>query len=406
MKVFVVQILFVLSQVVAWASPAADSLRVSLLTCSPGKEIFELYGHTALRVTNLTKESDLTQNNRTNDLVFNFGVFSFNQPHFIARFIKGDTDYTMDAVPFDVFLKSYFRDGRHVEEQILNLNQAESHRLLQALMNLWTQENWSYRYNFFKDNCTTRARDIIEQAMDGHIVYAPSDKNKAISYRSIVHEYTADSPWDEIGQDILLGAEADDPIDGRAQQFVPYHLKKAFSKANIQRTDGTCLPLVQQELQHVSDTAAVPAARHISPTVIAIIWLLITAGIVALRWKKKDTGYLWFYDALPLLLQGCMGVIIAYLFLFSSHPTVNSNWLLIIFNPIPLLYLPVALTKAKKRKKDYYHAIATVILLAFCLFAGIIPQDIPTAIILLAWNLLILSAGHIVICNPLKKKNK
>lgn len=226
MKVFVVQILFVLSQVVAWASPAADSLRVSLLTCSPGKEIFELYGHTALRVTNLTKESDLTQNNRTNDLVFNFGVFSFNQPYFIARFIKGDTDYTMDAVPFDVFLKSYFRDGRHVEEQILNLNQAESHRLLQALMNLWTQENWSYRYNFFKDNCTTRARDIIEQAMDGHIVYAPSDKNKAISYRSIVHEYTADSPWDEIGQDILLGAEADEPIDGRAQQFVPYHLKK------------------------------------------------------------------------------------------------------------------------------------------------------------------------------------
>lgn len=287
MRVFVVQILFVLSQVVAWASPAADSLRVSLLTCSPGKEIFELYGHTALRVTNLTKESDLTQNNRTNDLVFNFGVFSFNQPLFIARFIKGDTDYTMDAVPFDVFLKSYFRDGRHVEEQILNLNQAESHRLLQALMNLWTQENWSYRYNFFKDNCTTRARDIIEQAMDGHIVYAPSDKNKAISYRSIVHEYTADSPWDEIGQDILLGAEADEPIDGRAQQFVPYHLKKAFSKANIQRTDGTCLPLVQQELQHVSDTAAVPAARHISPTVIAIIWLLITAGIVALRWKRK-----------------------------------------------------------------------------------------------------------------------
>lgn len=406
MKVFVVQILFVLSQVVAWASPAADSLRVSLLTCSPGKEIFELYGHTALRVTNLTKESDLTQNNRTNDLVFNFGVFSFNQPYFIARFIKGDTDYTMDAVSFDVFLKSYFRDGRHVEEQILNLNQAESHRLLQALMNLWTQESWSYRYNFFKDNCTTRARDIIEQAMDGHIVYAPSDKNKAISYRSIVHEYTADSPWDEIGQDILLGAEADEPIDGRAQQFVPYHLKKAFSKANIQRTDGTCLPLVQQELQHVSDTAAVPAARHISPTVIAIIWLLITAGIVALRWKKKDTGYLWFYDALPLLLQGCMGVIIAYLFLFSSHPTVNSNWLLIIFNPIPLLYLPVALTKAKKRKKDYYHAIATVILLAFCLFAGIIPQDIPTAIILLAWNLLILSAGHIVICNPLKRINK
>lgn len=406
MKVFVVQILFVLSQVVAWASPAADSLRVSLLTCSPGKEIFELYGHTALRVTNLTKESDLTQNNRTNDLVFNFGVFSFNQPHFIARFIKGDTDYTMDAVPFDVFLKSYFRDGRHVEEQILNLNQAESHRLLQALMNLWTQENWSYRYNFFKDNCTTRARDIIEQAMDGHIVYAPSDKNKAISYRSIVHEYTADSPWDEIGQDILLGAEADEPIDGRAQQFVPYHLKKAFSKAKIQRTDGTCLPLVQQELQHVSDTAAVPAARHISPTVIAILWLLITAGIVALRWKKKDTGYLWFYDALPLLLQGCMGVIIAYLFLFSSHPTVNSNWLLIIFNPIPLLYLPVALTKAKKRKKDYYHAIAAVILLAFCLFAGIIPQDIPTAIILLAWNLLILSAGHIVICNPLKRINK
>lgn len=404
MRVFVVQILFVLSQVVAWASPATDSLRVSLLTCSPGKEIFELYGHTALRITNMKATADPAMDSHTNDMVFNFGVFSFNQPHFIARFVKGDTDYTMDAVPFDIFLSSYFRDGRNVEEQILNLNQPEAHRLLQALQDLWSQETWSYRYNFFKDNCTTRARNIIEQAIDGHIVYAPSDTNNTVSYRSIIHEYTADSPWDEIGQDVLLGAEADKPINGQAQQFVPYHLEKAFSNANILRTDGTCQPLVLQELRHVSDTASLPSVRHISPTAIATIWLLVTAGIVILRWKKKDTGYLWFYDALPLLLQGCMGVIIAYLFFFSSHPTVNSNWLLIILNPIPLFYLPIALKKAQKREKDDYHPVASVILLAFCLFNGFIPQDIPTAIILLAWNLLILSAGHTVTCY-IKKTN-
>lgn len=406
MRVFVVQILFVLSQVVAWASPVADSLRVSLLTCSPGKEIFELYGHTALRITNLTAAANpATMDNRTNDLVFNFGVFSFNQPHFIARFIKGDTDYTMDAVPFDAFLTGYLPNGRHVEEQVLNLNQAEAHRLLQALQDLWMQDNWSYRYNFFKDNCTTRARDIIEQSIGGQIIYAQPKSETPVSYRQIIHEYTQESPWDEIGQDVLLGAAADKPINHREQQFVPYHLKNAFTSATIQRADGSRQPLVLQEQQYTPDVAAAPATKHISPTAVAIIWLLITAAIVFLRWKKKDPGYLWLYDALPLLLQGCMGVIIAYLFLFSSHPTVDSNWLLVFLNPIPLVYLPMELIRARKRQHDYYHEAATIVLLLFCLLAGLIPQDFPTAIILLAWNLLILSAGHLILHRIFKKQS-
>ena len=67
----------------------AQRLNVSLLTCFPGQEVFELYGHTAIRITD----------GAMMDRVYNFGLFSFNQPHFIYRFVKGETDYAVGGYP-------------------------------------------------------------------------------------------------------------------------------------------------------------------------------------------------------------------------------------------------------------------------------------------------------------------
>ena len=130
----------------------ADSATVSLLTCSGGREVYEQYGHTAIRFNN----------NRGTDITFNYGVFDFNTPDFVYRFIKGETDYQLGIEPFEYFRSSYARRGSEVREQVLNLTSDEKVRLFQSLCVNFQPENRIYRYNFFYDNCTLRARDMIE----------------------------------------------------------------------------------------------------------------------------------------------------------------------------------------------------------------------------------------------------
>ena len=103
----------------------ADSLEVSLLTCSPGKASYELYGHTALRVRDLRDGSDW---------VFNYGMFDFHAPHFVWRFVLGQTDYYLGAVPFQRFVQSYLRQGRGIEAQVLALRPDEALRVWTALV--------------------------------------------------------------------------------------------------------------------------------------------------------------------------------------------------------------------------------------------------------------------------------
>ena len=140
----------------------ADSLQISLLTCGPGQEVYSIYGHTAIRVKNLATGDDI---------VVNYGVFDMSKSHFVLRFIFGLTDYTIVITDFSHFCAEYAYDKRWVKEQPLNLTPSEKLRIEEALMENYRPENRVYRYNIFYDNCTTRARDMIVENLDGKVAY-------------------------------------------------------------------------------------------------------------------------------------------------------------------------------------------------------------------------------------------
>ena len=137
---------------------AADDITISLLTCSPGSQVWSLYGHTAIRFQDPAHDVDLA---------INYGMFNFNQKNFIARFVFGITDYEMGIEPFAFFLQEYARNGRGVIGQRLNLTTKEKEAIADALNNNYKPANRVYRYNYFYDNCTTRARDILVNNIDG-----------------------------------------------------------------------------------------------------------------------------------------------------------------------------------------------------------------------------------------------
>ena len=134
-----------------------DSVEISLLTCQPHDEIYSLYGHTALRYHDLRKGGL--------DIAFNYGVFDYKKPFFALRFVFGLTDYELGAYPYRLFQEEYRRFGSMVTEQVLNLTDQEKAILQQALAINMQNENRIYRYNYFYSNCTTKARDIIEQCI-------------------------------------------------------------------------------------------------------------------------------------------------------------------------------------------------------------------------------------------------
>ena len=135
---------------------AQDSshLRISLLTCTPGEELYSTFGHSAFRVID---SSSVT------DYVFNYGTFNFDDEGFYLKFIRGKLNYYLSAENFQDFKYDYQLSNRGITEQVLNLTASEKIALQQALLKNIREENKFYKYDFFFDNCTTRPRDLIVQ---------------------------------------------------------------------------------------------------------------------------------------------------------------------------------------------------------------------------------------------------
>lgn len=360
-----------------------DTLSVSFITCEPGPKIYELYGHSAIRIRN--------NGSARFDLAFNYGMFDFNTPNFVWRFVLGKTDYHMAAYPFADFVAEYEQRGSAVIEQELNLTAVEKQRLVASLVNTAMREGWTYRYNFFYDNCTTRARDEIEKCLDGKVVYPADGSKEAESYRSIVHKYTSRSPWSEFGEDLLLGQAADEPLDYRQKMFSPMYMEKYNDGAMVVDSAGG-------ERRLVAATRVYPPTRAmrevsgfpVAPVGVFGAWLAIVAAVCVAEIRTKRVA--WGMEALMMAVQGVAGCLIALLFFFSEHPTVNTNWLLMLLNPIPLLYVPARIIKTRRHAFDFYAPAAMVWILLFIIISVAVPQAFNASIYCFALSLLFQTA--------------
>ena len=326
-----------------------DSVEISLLTCQPHDEIYSLYGHTAIRYHDLRKGGL--------DIAFNYGVFDYHKPLFALRFVFGLTDYELGAYPFRLFLEEYRRFGSMVTEQVLNLTAEEKMALQQALAVNMQNENRIYRYNYFYSNCTTKARDIIEQSIQGKVSYEKRE-GYSPSHREMIHEMTQNNPWSAFGNDLLLGILADQPTDQRQQEFLPYHLMYDFDHASIYQ-DGKFRPLVKERRQPLpAGVQLVKSGFPLSPLACGIILVALALGLFFLQVRNKCI-YRW-WDALLMVTVGTFGIIL-FLMLFSQHPTVSLNLQILLLNPLPWFFL----WKVVRRRPTRYWSITAILYVLF-----------------------------------------
>jgi len=325
----IVCILLFFSRLDAQQVTIGDSAVVSLITCSPGEEVYSKFGHTAIRVKDKINNVDV---------VFNYGIFSFETEHFYYKFIKGETDYQLGIYDTNFFLPEYAERNSMVWEQVLNLTSAEKKNLVATLLENYEPQNRIYRYNFVFDNCSTRPRDKIASSVDGYIRYHQT--SEPTTFRRWVGDYVGTDTWLKFGIDLIFGIDADAIASQKESQFLPEVLMSDFQEAEIVTLDGKSRKLVEKSATVLVDKKHVEKTTSIfdfllKPLAVSLFLLILGVLITLLDIKYKKHNKI--FDSILLFITGIAGVIAFYLMVFSTHPLVASNLNILWINPLNMI---------------------------------------------------------------------
>lgn len=365
-------------------------ITVSLITCYPGEEIYELCGHSAVRVRGEGIDS-----------VWNYGIFDFNQPNFVYRFVKGETDYRGASYPFAWFMPEYIKTGRKVVEQDLNFTPEEAQEMLAILRNSVRPENAVYRYNYIKDNCSTRILNHMDSSTNLKILYP--DSVRYGTFRNEMRAYHEKYPWYQFGIDVALGSGLDDKITSREEMFVPVEMMRNASSAHF--SDGRPLVKATRVLnQGVEDATLEATPWGLSPLFWAWILAVLTGCVVA--WNIiKEKLWLPVYAAWFTML-GLAGCLVAFLVFISVHESTSPNILIFWLNPLQFFFVismgPRPLRPIAKAFA-WYNTLMSIVLLVI---TPIIKQSFNPAFYPLLLATLCLSAGYAILINKRSYKNK
>ena len=308
-----------------------DELRVWLVTAGPGDAVWERYGHNALRVLNTSTGHDVS---------YNWGIFSFGQPvEFIVRFLQGRMLYMM--APFDTraMLGAYARDNREVVLQELDLTASEKLELQAFAQTNALPENRDYSYQYFRDNCSTRVRDVLDMVLEGDLKEAFGQTSTGRSYRWHTRRLTQVDPFIYTGIDALLGPRTDAELTIWDEMFLPLSLRDEIRDFQVVRPDGTLKHLVG------SEEIAVPSTRPNEATA-PPRWLLrfLAIGIIfGLAFASLRSGFVQDSAVIHRLMVGAaaawsgffgvLGLILVGL-LFTDHTFSAWNENLFLANPV------------------------------------------------------------------------
>ena len=323
---------------------------VSLLTMGNGEEVWEMFGHTAIRIHD---------NPSGRDTVFNWGVFDRSQPFFIPHFLQGLMLYQMGAETMDRVLLEYRYFDRTVTEQELDLSDAQKDSLISIIRVNAQPENLQYRYDYFVDNCATRPRDILDRVLGGQFRIG-ADSLSGTSYRfHALRLMQGNSPL-VTGVDIGLGEPSDRPITKWQTMFLPKQLHDWAATRLVRDSTGATHKLVRNE--RVLYQSSRPAEAQ-SPPMLAP-WLTAIGVVVALlfTWLGFRGPTLGAAIAFSIwsLVCGLLGVLLTLLWTVTDHRFAHANENLLLFNPLWLL-LVVLLPLYLRRNR----AIATTRSLVF-----------------------------------------
>jgi hypothetical protein len=329
----------------AFARPDSSHLRVSLLTCGTGPESWQTFGHTAIRIID---------SSRGTDMAYNYGTFAFDDD-FVTKFMRGKLLYYLSYYPYEAFLDEYVDEKRSVYEQELLLPGDKKLALQEFLHDNAKEENRYYKYDFFFDNCATRIRDIFPKSLGASFQYGETPAaTERISFRDIINQYYYAKHWERIGVNVLLGSRIDAVMTNKDMMFLPDFLSDGIGKANV---NGK--PIAGEKKQILDGSPHLPAGLNGPFVVMLGICILTLAGLMVRQLKPLGS----IMTFLVLFISGILGCLMLVMWFATDHQGCDNNLNILWALPTNLL---IAFT-GKKGKGRYAVVGIACILIALLL---------------------------------------
>jgi hypothetical protein len=293
----------------------SKNAEVSIITAGPGKVLYEGFGHSTIRI----KDTNF-------DTAYNYGIFDLEGTDFYLNFTKGKMLYKLASYPFHYFVRSYHKDKRWIKEQVLNLNLKEKQQFYEYLENNAKQENATYLYDPFFNNCATILREITEIVLKEKVTFKTNHIQKEKSFRQLMNDEIHWNTWGSFGINLALGSKLDKIATEKQHMYLPDFVHRGFKNATVHiNGENETLIKTDRYILKFDELEVKPAL--INPFLVFSLILFI--GIyITYKDSKRNMRTKWF-DFSLLFSTGLIGLLIVFLWFFTDHSTtpINFNFL-------------------------------------------------------------------------------
>jgi hypothetical protein len=337
----------------------SDGAEISVLTCGPGQALYAAFGHTAIRVSD--SEHHIDQ-------VYNYGTFDFATPNFYVKFLTGKLDYMLAVSSFDDFVSEYKAENRWVYEQKLLIPQSIKQRIYDSLQIELLPENRFYRYDFFRNNCSTKAIDLILVFTATGSMIDSLKTESGQTFRQALKPFVAGREWLNLGINLLLGPYADQPMSKLQSTYLPENLMHVIESVGIANTS-----------KGIAEDGFQPSIPVEPNRPLIIFWVLTFALVIEALWLKTSRKTTDLIDACLFSTAGLLGILFVFFWIWSDHVSLHLNLNLFWANPLNFLLVWGILKSMKKLVRLYLIFYALALFFLLINFARL-PQQFPMEI--------------------------
>lgn len=355
----------------------AESYRnvsVSLLTVSPGTELYSLFGHSAIRIQDPLNGIDL---------VYNYGTFDFDTPNFGLKFLSGRLDYMLAQNTYSQLYQSVLWEERSMQEQVLNLTVDQKKKVISLLEQNYLPENRFYRYAFLDDNCATRIRDVIEDGLPDSTIFSLAKTSyPKLTYRQLLGKFLTNYPWVGLGIDLAIGLPGDQETGNREKMFLPEYMRQVFAASNLKNGEK----LVSETRPLLTDIKeSYETVNFITP--ISIFFAMLTLSLIGFSSKPFSR----IFSSVFYFVLGILGVVLTLTTFATDHAALKNNLNLLWALPFNIIMFRAAgMVAISKFARYYFIAIGTISALILALW-GNFPQEFNKSIIPILITILVTS---------------
>lgn len=348
-------------------------MSVAIITYGPGEFVFEKFGHIALALTDSTTGQDIA---------FNWGMFDFNQPNFLGRFLTGDTKYWMAGYRTADFNAAYMGENRTIRKQALQLTAVQRGAIADFVSWNAQDANKYYRYDYYADNCATRVRDVLNWALNGQLDAPFAVPGSGRTWRNETARITASDPLVYPGIQIALGRNADHVLTKWEESFLPDLLANHLAALTVASASGAPVKLVVSDsVLFTADRAPMPEQAPSRVPMALVLGVVLAALVVLLAGAGTGAGVarvaVAVFAALWFGVGGVLGTALLLAGTVTKHiPYMGANLTVLQLHPL-MLFAAAVITMALWRGVRTRAAVGVSALVALLSVVGLLLQLVP-----------------------------